>query len=173
MERDLLQDAPTLLDLASLPVGSLVSVDIGRPHVQGAVERFAFYLQRVPHPEGHWQTREWARVRRDGRLDSPYSLYGACALGGMIGESEVIRRGVGLTFARLAVFRNGGEAPPGFEIRPDLPNPEELDCGVLSMLLSIGQVASGADGMLRWRLPWQVYNTGPVVAVAVTADDVA
>ncbi len=167
VEQEMLQSSPTLVDLASVPVGALVRVDIGRPHADGVVEQLAFRLARS-EPGEHWQAREWVRLYRGGQTKGPMSLYGACALGGTIGEAGVIKQGVGLTYAQIAVFRSGEEAPEALGVCPELPVPEQLDPLTLRMVMSIGQIAGGTDGLLRWRMPSYICNTGPVLSATVS-----
>jgi hypothetical protein len=167
LESDMLNTAPDLVRLAEVSVGATVHLDMGS---NGGPERssLAFRLMAAPF-DAHPNAIEWAQVGPDGILYGPMAIYGACALRGAMGTRGVIKEGLSFTYAYIASFRSGADAPPEMRIASDLPFPEHLDHSILAMNMSIGQVAMSRDGLLRWRMPQIIYEPGPVLGAHVTA----
>jgi hypothetical protein len=160
LEKEMLESAPDLVRLAEVPVGATIHLDMGS---KGGEDRTELSFRLMAAPEGvHPNTVEWAQLGPDGQLYGPMALYGACALRGVLGARGVIKQGLGLSYAYIAAFRSGADAPQELGIAPDLPFPERLDPSILQMNMSIGQVAMCRDNLLRWRMPQIVYELGPI-----------
>jgi hypothetical protein len=171
LEKEMLESGPDLVRLAEVPVGATIHLDMGS---SGGPDRSALAFRLMSAPEGaHPNAIEWAQIGPDGTLYGPMAIYGACALRGALGARGVIKPGLSFTYAYIASFRSGADAPSQMEITPDLPFPEQLDQTILSMNMSIGQIAMCRDGLFRWRMPQIVYDPGPVFGARVTASDAA
>lgn len=169
LEQEMLASEPDLVRLAEVPVGATIHLDMGS---SGGQDRSNITFRLMSAPEGaHPNSIEWAQVGPDGTLYGPMAIYGACALRGTLGARGVIKQGLSFTYAYIASFRSGADAPLEMGIAPDLPFPERLDQTILAMNMSIGQIAMSRDGLLRWRMPQIVYDPGPVFSARVTASD--
>lgn len=171
IEQEMLSTAPDLIRLAEVPVGATIHLDMGSP---GGDRRGELSFRLMSAPEGaHQNSIEWAQIGSDGALYGPMAIYGACALRGVVGVRGVIKQGLSFSYAYIAAFRSGEDAPASLGISPDLPAPEQLDPSILAMNVSIGQVAMSRDSQLRWRMPQIVYAPGPVFGARITVDDAA
>lgn len=155
-----LDTAPKLIDLSEVPPNTTIILDIQSNSDPSTTCRIRFLKSPAPQLDG----AEWLWLPSDSLTGRPVpvTLVGAHKAGTLEGEHGVIRTDMGFSFYETVLLRSGSEDTAQQPSPGHMPYPEELDQGTFEMLASQGMIVGCDDGLWRWRLPSNAYETGIV-----------